>query len=432
MKRSLSFLLAITLVMGLVIPALPVLAATPTGGIAGLESYLQASESVASDGYIGIPYDAYTYYKEGSQTDKTRVALYVINTNTERIGTGTDYDIVLDLITNKNMTVVVIDYRNNEKTVSPDLDWSIQRIRNRICKSADHMNGTAFNKKYVAILPAGYSIEMGITYWSVDKHGLAGFMEFLVDSWNLDVLAAKGDHYDVVHPETGETMTLREYTESLPGGKASTIYDCIAPDGSPLNMDLYLDFIYPVNPTKEYPVINYFTSADTGDGLLEPWINEGRPHANGFLFNGYAVAMIEHSWTPMARAESYYGYYGTVYGGVSGFRDVAMMDIYCGVEIQTASVRRIRYLGDTDPRFAMIDKDHIGAIGISKSGSAVRLGHRILPPWRILISWKVTAANPAMSICCKITVPHRISIIRTALWTKTAKRSSAIRNLSLG
>ena len=374
MKRFLSALLALVMVLGLMAPLGTVFAVAPTGGIAGLEDFLQAAESMTTDGYIGIPYDAYTYYQEGVPTDKTRVAIYVINTNTERIGTGTDYDIVYDLIVNKKMTVVVIDYLNNEKSVSPDLDWSIQKIRTSMV-SGKHMNDTAYNKDYLAILPAGYTIEMGIVYWSYDKHGLAGEFEYFVDNWNTDVLAAKGDHYSVVHPETGETMTLREYTESLPGGKASTFYDCIAPDGSPLELDLHMDFIYPVNPTKSYPVIDYFGSGDTGDGLLVPWINAGRPHANGFLFNGYGVAFIEHSWTPIARDDAYFGYYGTTYGGISGFRDVAMMDVYCGVEIQTAAVRCIRYLGDTDERFAKIDKDAIGAIGISKSGSAVRLGH---------------------------------------------------------
>lgn len=373
MKRFLSAFLAVACVLSLLAPLNTVFAA-PNGGIAGLESYLQKAESVESDGYIGIPYDAYTYYQAGNPTDKTRVAIYVINTNTERVGRGTDYDIVFDLIVNKKMTVVVIDYLNNEKTVSPDLDWSIQKIRTRISGGA-HMNGSAYNKNYLAILPAGYSIEMGIPYWSVDKHGPAGFLEYMVDSWNLDFLTSKGDHYEVVHPQTGEVMTLTEYTQSLPGGKANTVYDLINPDGSYLDMNLYMDYIYPVDPAEEYPVIAYFTSGDTGDDLLVPWLNEGRPHANGFLFAGYGVAMIEHSWIPMGQNENYKGYYGTVYGGVSGFRDVAMMDVYCGVEIQTAAVRRIRYLGDTDERFAMIDQAHMGAIGISKSGSAVRLGH---------------------------------------------------------
>ena len=208
MKRLFSLILALTLVFSLAAPVLPVFAAAPTGGIDGLEDYLQASESVADDGYIGIPYDAYTYYQPGGQTDKTRVAIYVINTNTQRIGTGTDYDIVYDLIVNKKMTVVVIDYLGNEKTVSPDLDWSIQGIRNKMV-SGKHLNGSAFNKNYLAILPAGYSIEMGIVYWSLDKHGPAGFLEFMVDSWNLDFMTSKGDHYEVVHPVTGEVMTLR-------------------------------------------------------------------------------------------------------------------------------------------------------------------------------------------------------------------------------
>ena len=127
MKRFLSMLLVLAMALGLMTPMGQVFAVAPDGGIDGLEDYLQHSESVASDGYIGIPYDAYTYYQPGQQDSKTRVAVYVINTNTERIGRGTDYDIVYDLIVNKKMTVVVIDYLNNEKTVIADKNASENR-----------------------------------------------------------------------------------------------------------------------------------------------------------------------------------------------------------------------------------------------------------------------------------------------------------------
>ena len=120
MRKILSMVLCLCMIISCV-PALTFATDAPAGGIGGMEEYLKYSTSLANDGYIGVPLDIYTYYGENTNS-KTPVMLYVINTNTERIGTDDDYTIVNDLVVNKGFIVCVLDYKNNPKTVSPDLD----------------------------------------------------------------------------------------------------------------------------------------------------------------------------------------------------------------------------------------------------------------------------------------------------------------------
>ena len=137
MRKILSMVLCLAMVITC-LPALSFAADAPTGGIDGMESFLRYSKSLATDGYIGIPVDIYTYHKEQTTSDMP-IVIYVINTNTERVGTDSDYKIVNELVNDKNCIVVVIDYKNNPLSVCPDLDWSVQSIRTKA------NSGTYFN-----------------------------------------------------------------------------------------------------------------------------------------------------------------------------------------------------------------------------------------------------------------------------------------------
>ena len=100
MKKILSMVLCLCMIISCV-PALSFADDAPSGGIDGLEQYKKCSTTI-NDGYIGIPVDVYTYYNEEFNPDRnTTVIFYVINTNTERIGTESDYNILNDFINNK-------------------------------------------------------------------------------------------------------------------------------------------------------------------------------------------------------------------------------------------------------------------------------------------------------------------------------------------
>ena len=161
-KRVLSTLLCLAVLLtGMSLPVS--VSAEPSGGIAGLEAYLQSSTALPDDGYLGIPVDLYLYHN-GATTDQTLVILYVINTNTERIGTDSDFSIVNEMLSEKGYIVVVLDYKNNEQSVSPGLDWSVQGIRTKIDSYGMYLGGAAYKKSCAYVVPAGYNVTLDEYY----------------------------------------------------------------------------------------------------------------------------------------------------------------------------------------------------------------------------------------------------------------------------
>ena len=341
------------------VPALTFAADAPAGGISGMEEYLKYSESLTNDGYIGIPVDIYTYYGENTNS-KTPVMLYVINTNTERIGTDDDYTIVNDLVVNKGFIVCVLDYKNNPKTVSPDLDWSVQGIRVKIDKGT-YLNGASFYSGVSYVLPAGYNILYNDVYWSIDKHGSVGSLENIVEVWNNDFQYCKGGQE--IKYQDGTTATVAE-TE------AKSIYDCVKKDGTPVDLDLRLDIIYPTHPEKDVPVMCLTSSSETRVGS---WTNATRPHLSGFLFDGYAGVVYDYAYIPMARND-HYGYFDGNPSGVSGDNYTYSLSVYNGIKSDSAAIRKIRYLSDIDHDTYSFDVNKFGVYGNSKGGLCTRLG----------------------------------------------------------
>ena len=192
MKKILSLVLCLCMIISCV-PALTFAADAPTGGIAGMEDYLKYSVSLSSDGYIGIPVDIYTYHKDTTTSDMP-IVMYVINTNTERVGTDSDEKIVKELIDDKNCIVVVIDYKNNPLSVCPDLDWSVQGIRTN-ANNAKYFKSTSipYKKGYTYVVPQGYNITFDEFYWSIDQHGADGTLDYIVNVWNNDFKGVKGN-----------------------------------------------------------------------------------------------------------------------------------------------------------------------------------------------------------------------------------------------
>ena len=103
---------------------------------ANLAEYKQGQTiSVAKDGYIGIPVEVSVYHAGGEivtgKVDATPIAIYVVNTNVERIGTDSDVNIITSML-ERGYIVVIFDYLNNDKAKTPDLDWSVQKIRDKV------------------------------------------------------------------------------------------------------------------------------------------------------------------------------------------------------------------------------------------------------------------------------------------------------------
>ena len=302
-----------------------------------LESKLLKTYS-GSDGYLGIPVDFAIYHSGGTVDggcNGTTAVLYVVNTRSVRSGTDSDTSIIKSML-DRGYIVVVCDYKNSAKAVGADLDWSaqnvVQSLRNgAIFKSAGLGNNYIVSYKEVFLVPAGHNVERDLVFWSFDKHGMEGTLEKIVEVWNLDFRGMKGSYVIPWHvdgerkatqqgldgsdpvwysPGTGENQITDNGKTYVPDEnglyirvkhtKALEITDCVKPDGSPIELNLYMHVIYPTNPANEVPVM---TLASSSEHLASAGVSANRPHSNGFGFDGYAVVMYDYAYIPMARTD---------------------------------------------------------------------------------------------------------------------------------
>ena len=373
------------------------------------ESYL-----LDDDGYIGIKVELTTYYDYKTfgaakpVLGGTNVALYFVNTNTERTGRETDVNIISDLIS-RGFAVVTVDYFNDPRAGSSALDWSSQEVRKHV------INGTCFSDKAVFpsgtykdtyVLPAGCNVTPFAGFWSIDEHGADGTLDRIVEVWNNDFRGVKGS--TVVNwtrteiDGSGNEIIVQKATQTgfdgsapqwysdadaknpvdkdSPDAKyikikhtlAQSITDCTAKDGSPLSLDLDMHIVYPVDPEETVPVIlqsgssEYLNTGKTGD--------DTRPQHNGYLFRGYAAVIYDHLYVPMAHNQ-YYGYFdGSREGSVTGDHASYTLHFINNIKVDTAAVRYIRYLALTEPEKYSFDVDAIGVYGNSKGGMFMFVG----------------------------------------------------------
>ena len=373
------------------------------------ESYL-----LEDDGYIGIEVELTTYYDKdsfGAATPVlggTNIALYFVNTNTERVGRESDVNIISDLLS-RGFAVVTVDYLGNSRASGSALDWSSQEVRKSIIDGSCFTDKTVFPEgtyKDTYVLPAGYNVTPFATFWSIDEHGADGTLERIVEVWNNDFRGVKGNvvvnwtrtetdafgnEYTVQKPtQTGLDGTEPQWYSDASGKTpvdkdspdakyikikhtlAQTVTDCTAQDGSPLSLDLDMHIVYPVDPEENVPVImqsgssEYLTTGKTGD--------DTRPQHNGYLFRGYAAVIYDHLYVPMAHNQ-YYGYFdGSKDASVTGDHASYTLFYTNNTKVDTAAVRYIRYLALTEPEKYSFDVESIGVYGNSKGGMFMFVG----------------------------------------------------------
>ena len=360
------------------------------------------TQTVSDDGYIGIPVEISVYYSgndgdivHGEVIDATPVVVYVVNTNTERIGTDSDANIIKSML-ERGYIVAVLDYLNDERAATPDLDWSIQKLRATLTAGTYFSSAGLPSGKYNnnMVVPAGYNIEFNLVYWEIDKHSNAGTLEFIVDVWNEDMRTVTNDKGELtkgkkIIPWVDENGN-RKATQAGPDGtepvwyadengtavdqengtyimvkhtKALTITDCVKPDGTPIDLNLYMHVTYPTNPGYDVPVMALSCS---NEHLASGTQTQDRPQLTGFAFSGYAAVTFDHGYVPMARADHY-----------DFFSDDASsytIQHYNPTEITTAAMRFIRYLSASEHSKYSFDAEAVGVYGNSKGGWTTLLG----------------------------------------------------------
>ena len=379
------------------------------------ENYLAQATVRADDKYVGkIQYTAYYDTAKGAIKtgyEGTPIIIYTINhPSIERIGTYSDVDIIKDML-GKGYVVIVLDYLNNTKAVSPAIDNSSQQFRvdlreGRVIKSSSIFpSSVGYHENFLA--PAGYNVLINQVFWEIDKHSAEGTLEKIVENWNSDFRATKGNNFvKWVHTDGTRKAVQNDLDGNTPvwydankkvdeNGeytyikftKAETVTDCIDPDGSFLDMNLYINIVYPTNPKNPVPVMSlanssgYPTTSVTGADI--------RPHSNGFLYNGYANVVFDYLWQPMARNASW-GYYDGSQGNTNDHMNYGLM-MYNDKLVNTAAMRYLRYISLSGGSKYNFDLDAFGVYGNSKGGWFSFLGEKVLQSNLVDPTGKTTA-----------------------------------------
>ncbi|MBR2612628.1 MAG: Ig-like domain-containing protein [Clostridia bacterium] len=413
-KRLLCMLVMLTLLVTSVLLGVVAFATSGDGyvdamaAIAGNET-LEAKKietvALAEDGHLGIPVDATVYFDAASfdvtaGEGGTTLIFYIINTRTERVGTQSDVSIIASLL-DKGYVVAVVDYHNHAKAVSPEIEWSTQAVGQTLLTGA-FFESAEIKAQYAEtfIVPAGHTLARDLVYWELDRHSRYGTMEQIVSVWNNDFRGVKGKaiipwHNDGVRKSTQNGFDGTApvwYSEGTGDGAvtyggvsyvpdenglyimvkhtlATDVTDCVKPDGSPIDLNLYMHIVYPTNPSDNVPV---FALASSSQHLAGGAIHAGRPHTYGFAFEGYAVAMYDFAYVPMAR-DDHYGYFdGSSSGAVTKDSYTYALGIYNEALFPTAALRYIRMLALTQGETFAFNGD-IGVLGNSKGSYVTRL-----------------------------------------------------------
>ena len=364
-----------------------------------LEKFVLGSVRIDNEERLGIPVGVTVLFDSERFTVKkgfggTPVMIYVINTKAKRVGTLSDLEIVTGML-GRGYVVAVLDYLDSELAQAGYmLDLSVQAIRQKIMKGEIFASFSALGSgKYpeTLVVPSGCDASYGNVYWQFDKHGSDGTLEKIVEIWNNDFRGTKGE---ILIKWTDKNGVPKATQSALDGSTpvwcneqgdpdengsyirvkhtlARDVTDCVKPDGSMIDLKLYMHIVYPTAPESKVPVM---CLAGSSENLCSGSATADRPHMNGFVFNGYAGIMFDYGYTPMARND-HYGYFDGYpkAGYITGDNPTYSLKFY-NARSDTAAMRYIRYLALSEGDKYHFDTDAIGVYGNSKGGWTTYIG----------------------------------------------------------
>ena len=303
-----------------------------------LEKYCKAFTYLEDDGVIGIPAGLTAYYKGETSHADTSVVFYIMGyVGAREVGKGDTLSILNELL-DEGYVVVTLDYKGNPKAKTPDLDWSIHGLRQKL---SNFTGGLPFDYYESYIVPDGYKLARNIVFYDIGENGRMGTLDKIIEIYNGSKFRdAKGSKI----PNKNEKVT--------------TIDRCLKPDGTPIDLQMKMDIIYPVNPDYEAPMVMISSSAETRMGVCSR--KALRPLDVGPVMRGCAVAIYDHIYTPMARND-HYGYFS----GTFSLQDLT------GVSSHTQASRAIHYYAD---KFGY-SKENYAVMGHSKGSWCGLLAH---------------------------------------------------------
>lgn len=276
-----------------------------------------------------VPLNIY-YTEESTGKDGQYVIVYLKNKAWERIGQESDLSILSDYI-KKKFIVITMDFGKDKKAVSPFIDNDINAVYSAVFgyKTKSLLKDIKLvPKEYKCyVLPEGYRVDTDLTYWEIDKHGVYGTLEYIMKSYNKEIV-----------PKT-------------PGLKpALKPSDMVDRNGKPFDYKIKMDILYPSQAKKKLPTFIYSETSQYRNAHTEP---TDEAHVNWFQLRRYIYVVMGHCFNPCV---THYWHFGDF-----------TLDHWNAEACYSAALRYI----NKNANLYSINTDHMGMMGISKGQEAV-------------------------------------------------------------
>jgi hypothetical protein len=263
--------------------------------------------------------------------DGSEVIVYIKNSAWDRIGQESDLSILSDYI-QKKFIVITIDFGKDTLAVSPRFDKDLHEIFKAVYgyKTESLLKGLNITPKEYRcfFLPEGYRVATDLVYWELDKHAAFGTMEYIMNSYNEDIVPKLPG----LEPVTSPKEMVDRY-------------------GNPFDFTVKMDIVYPSQAKRKVPAIIFSAWISTRNPNGEP--TGYLPHFAGFTMRGYAYIVMGHCFNPCVVHYFHYGKF--------------TLDQWNGFACYTAAMR---YINANAPKYS-INTKHIGMAGHSKGEYAI-------------------------------------------------------------
>jgi len=303
-----------------------------TTNLSELDPYLKKSATWKSSTINKeLPLRIYFLGDRTENPDGAEVIVYLKNKAWDRIGQELDLSILRDYI-QKKFIVITVDYGKEAQAVSPHFDKDLHDILKGVYgfKTESLLKDINLTPKDFRcfFLPEGYRVATDLVYWEIDKHAVYGTLEFIMQSYNEDIVSK----YPGLKPV------------SSPG-------EMVDRKGNPFDYRIKMDIVYPSQPRKKLPVIFCSETLSTRNPNEAP--SKFSPHFAGFTTRGYVYVVMGHCFNPCVTHFFHFGKF--------------TLDHENGYACYTAA---IRYLHANAGKYSM-NTDHIGGSGYSKGEYAI-------------------------------------------------------------
>jgi hypothetical protein len=277
-----------------------------------------------------VPMNIY-FHGGNAGTDGSEVIVYIKNSAWDRIGQESDLSILSDYI-QKKFVVITIDFGYDKLAVSPHFDKDLHEIFKAVYgyKTESLLKEIHLTPKEYRcfFLPEGYRVATNLVYWEIDKHAVYGTLEYIMNSYNEDIVP------------------------KLPGLKpVSSPMEMVDRYGNPFDFTVKMDIVYPSQAKKRLPAIVYsaWQAARNPNGEPIGYL----PHFAGFTTRGYVYIVMGHCYNPCVVHYFHYSKF--------------TLDQWDGFACYTAAMR---YINANAGKYS-INTEHIGMLGHSKGEYAV-------------------------------------------------------------